>query len=158
MVKYTDLEIQVAKNALVSGFHWITSDADGSLFVYTEKPYKNESRWGSTHLWCHLCDTMVPIFKDITWWDNEPTRLEDILHPQILDNTERRYLKSALRPLPKIKTISKCSYGDSLGEYLLVKFVNNHDVMVFPSFPEGTMYKGMELEKVYTPEELGLDL
>ena len=50
------------------------------------------------------------------------------------------------------KYIQSCS-GLSY-EYIVVKLSGER--WVFPKFVEGTMYKGMELDKEYSLEELGL--
>lgn len=73
----------------------------------------------------------------------------------ILDDVETKYLEAVLRPFKKridyvIKRV--CSGG----EYIFI-FVNvNRDSFSFPCFKPNTMYKGMELNKQYTLEELGL--
>ena len=38
--KYTDIEIQTAKNLLKEGYKWIAMDESGGLFAYTDKPSK----------------------------------------------------------------------------------------------------------------------
>lgn len=76
----------------------------------------------------------------------------------ILDEVERKYLLNVLRPFRKNactvckKYVQSCS-GLSY-EYLVVKLSNER--WGFPKFVEGTMYKGMELDKEYSLEELGL--
>lgn len=76
----------------------------------------------------------------------------------ILDEVERKYLLNVLRPFRKNactvckKYLQSCS-GLSY-EYLVVKLSNER--WGFPKFVEGTMYKGMETDKEYTLEELGL--
>lgn len=72
----------------------------------------------------------------------------------VLDEVEWRYLKQVIRPFrSKIKFIKK-TWHFTNHEYIQVDLGN--DVMQFPSFKEGTMYKGMKQEKEYTLEELGL--
>ena len=72
---------------------------------------------------------------------------------QPLDEIEKKYIGNIVRPFKdKVRNISKylCNgeewiviYGDGLR-------------MSFPFFDQGTMYKGMELDRQYTLEELGL--
>jgi len=40
MTKYSDIEIQIAKNLLGKDYKWIARDESGSLFAYTDKPRK----------------------------------------------------------------------------------------------------------------------
>lgn len=80
----------------------------------------------------------------------------DIEVPDILDDAEKRYLSAVIRPFRKrVDSIMKIS--DPLGsarEYIFIKL--DEDSFSLPYFKTGTMYQGMELEKVYTLEELGL--
>lgn len=72
----------------------------------------------------------------------------------LLDSTEKKYLSEVIRPFRKEVTVIK-KLGTPAGkEYILI--ILKDDCMSFPSFEKGTMYKGMELEKRYTPEDLGL--
>ena len=76
----------------------------------------------------------------------------------ILDEEERKYLSSVIRPFrDRIKFIRKnCIYGQ---EYINVvynsKFKDDTNFCL-PLFESGTMYKNMELNKEYILEELGL--
>lgn len=80
----------------------------------------------------------------------------NIAVPDILDDVEKRYLSAVIRPFRKrVDSIMKIS--DPLGydkEYIFIKL--DEDSFSLPYFKTGTMYQGMELEKVYTLEELGL--
>ena len=73
---------------------------------------------------------------------------------ELLNNVEKKYLSEVIRPLRKeVIAIEKLeTYTGE--EYILILFKD--DGMHFPSFKKGRMYKGMKLEKRYTPEELGL--
>lgn len=74
--------------------------------------------------------------------------------PEILDKVEKKYLSEVIRPFRKEVTVIK-KLGTPVGkEYILI--ILKDDCMSFPSFKKGRMYKGLELEKRYTPEELGL--
>lgn len=72
----------------------------------------------------------------------------------ILDYAEKKYLSEVIRPFrEEVIAIEKLeTYTGE--EYILILF--RDDGMHFPSFEKGRMYKGMKLEKRYTPEELGL--
>lgn len=72
----------------------------------------------------------------------------------ILDSKEKKYLSEVIRPLrEEVIAIEKLE-THTRKEYILILFKD--DCMHFPSFKKGRMYKGMEPEKRYTPEELGL--
>ena len=74
--------------------------------------------------------------------------------PEILDKVEKKYLSEVIRPFRKEVTTIKKLEVPSGREYILI--ILKDDGMHFPCFKKDTMYKGMELEKRYTPEELGL--
>ena len=76
----------------------------------------------------------------------------------ILNDTERKYLSAVIRPFKKdVCTVCKKYVQSCSGlsyEYIVVKLSNER--WGFPKFIEGTMYKGMEVNKEYSLEELGL--
>lgn len=72
----------------------------------------------------------------------------------LLEPEERRYLTSVIRPFRKEVIAIKKLEVPSGREYILI--ILKDDGMHFPCFEKGKMYKGLELEKRYTPEELGL--
>ena len=79
-----------------------------------------------------------------------------IQEKEILDDTEKRYLKEVIRPFKnKINHISKeeCYDGDC---FIFIKLENEE--INLPYFKKGTMYNGMEEDKKYTLKELGLDV
>ena len=86
--------------------------------------------------------------------DKEPTSLESIVHPQILDDAEKQYLSAVIKPFRKsVISIEKLKfYGE--GEGICID-TEKSDI-VLPPFEEGTMYDGMAVGREYTPEELGL--
>ena len=72
---------------------------------------------------------------------------------EILDKEEKEYLRAVIKPFrDRIKYIEKNLVGGR--EYIRIKITG--EFVNFPYFKKGTMYKGMELEKRYTLEELGL--
>ena len=75
----------------------------------------------------------------------------------ILDRTEKEYLKMVLTPLKKNRKIyiSKVKCGvDGKKAYLHISIYD--DFMCFPTFNIDKMYKGMELDRRYKLKELGL--
>lgn len=77
--------------------------------------------------------------------------------PEILDEVEKRYLSNVIRPFKdKVKNIIKTkSIALKDKEYIIIRIINGNNIPL-PYFDKNTMYKGMELEKTYTLEELGL--
>ena len=155
MTKYSEIEIETAKNMLKSGFNWLARNKDGKLFVYSVKPIKADTVWypiGSCDCVCNY----VPIFQSIHFGDKEPVSLAAIVNPQILDDAERRYLSAVIRPFRnKVLYIRKGRLGDVNVEYISIQFIKC-DFICLPNFKSGTMYKGMEPDRGYTLEELGL--
>lgn len=76
--------------------------------------------------------------------------------PQILDEEEKKYLVGIIRPFRDIIiSISKATYFEN-EEYIHFETKNQINNFSLPNFKKDTMYKGMELSKEYTLEELGL--
>ena len=77
---------------------------------------------------------------------------------QILNKEEKEYLEAVIRPFKeRVRNIIKYKMFDS--ERISISFYRLEDCYGFtdlPEFDEGTMYKGMELDKEYTLKELGL--
>jgi hypothetical protein len=74
--------------------------------------------------------------------------------PEILDKVEKKYLREVIRPFRKEVTGIGKVEAPAGKECILI--ILKDEGMHFPCFKKGTMYKGLELEKRYTPEELGL--
>ena len=75
---------------------------------------------------------------------------------EILDEVEKRYIRSALVPL-KVSKVRKVDLGDM--ERLTYDVLYTPDFEVprrysLPAFKKGTMYKGMESDRWYTIKEL----
>ena len=94
----------------------------------------------------YACDAM----KMMIGW------LEEEYVPDILTDKEKAYLSAVIKPFRKrIKRIEKISNNFICGkQFLCVELTT--DNLTFPVFEKGTMYKGMEANKRYTLEELGL--
>jgi len=150
--KYSDIEIQTAKNLLKNGFKWLARNEGGKLFTHSAKPVKGVTVWYPIGI-CDCVCNYVPIFQSIHFGDKEPVSLESIVNPQILDDVERRYLSAVIRPFRgRVKYIKKIDA--TCEEYITIKV--NVDWAYLPCFKKGAMYKGMEPNKEYTLEELGL--
>lgn len=87
-----------------------------------------------------------------------PTYTEYIPPKPILDDKEKEYLSSLVKPFKsKVKYITKeklyCNNSKSK-EYIAISCFDSIDSFEMPLFKSSTMYKGMELDKKYTLEEL----
>ena len=158
MNKYSDIEIQTAKNLLKNGYKWIARNKSGRLFVYSVKPHKADTVWYPMENCCYVCKEFVPIFQSVRFGDKEPTSLESIVHPQILDDAERKYLSAFIKPFRNnVTSIRKDKdMGCNTTRLRIVIYVSESGYCYLPWFNSGTMYKGMKLGHAYTLEELGL--
>lgn len=77
---------------------------------------------------------------------------------QILDETEREYLSAVIKPFrKKVKHIVKINLFGSPEEQFIRIVIGNLDFINLPNFNKNTgMYRGMEGDKLYSLEELGL--
>lgn len=109
-------------------------------------------RFNECRLLCHL--------KGNEWYECDEVLVdllfgEEKIQKPILDKKEKEYLSYVIKPFrDKIKCLYKTKNEDS--EYIEFKFNDAYDFMCFPNFEKGTMYKGMELVKKYTLEDLDL--
>ena len=157
MKNFTNDEKAIARN-IDEKYKWIARDHDGELCIYEEKPRKEGNYWyfdgyGRLSYFNHL-------FSAIKWEDKEPTLISDIYNPQVLDDVEREYLKTVLKPFhEKVKYVEKVPAHvfdeDNQEEYVFVAFYGR-DLFAFPNFDAGSMYTGMELNKEYKLDELGI--
>lgn len=75
----------------------------------------------------------------------------------ILDDVEKAYLSAVIEPFRKeVEFIEKIKRYSDEKEYIYMMMKKDNDYCELPVFEKGTMYKGMELGKAYTLEELGL--
>lgn len=76
--------------------------------------------------------------------------------PDILDEKEKAYLSAVIKPFrDRVNFIRKMSIPDCREQYLVIS-VRVCQFFALPNFDKDTMYAGMEPDKKYTLEELGL--
>ncbi len=139
--------------SLPSSLKWIARDRDGWLFVYEDKPKRDGIAfiWGNPHTESAGMKIFEHIFKGVTF-ENSPIRFR----AEVLDEVEKVYLKSVLKPFQKrIAYVKKLNTECGGLQYIRVMFKNS-DWMDFPVFPAGTMYKGMTVNEEYSLDELGI--
>lgn len=100
------------------------------------------------------------IIKEYSCLDEDVSKkflewLEEEYKPNILDEKEKEYLAAVIKPFRKdVAYIQKrFDLGSEAYIYIHVKKCSS---MIFPTFRKGTMYTGMEVDKKYALEELGL--
>lgn len=113
-------------------------------------------------------DGIVSYSKDNQNWIRNYYLLEnlligytEIIKKPILDDIEKEYLSNVIKPFrDKVQDITKVDLNHA-GVYEFIRI--NHDdygspigTINLPNFRNGDMYKGMEVDKEYTLEELGL--
>ena len=160
MTNYSEIEIQTAKNLMEKGYKWIARNRSGKLRAYHSKPSNRGRIWLSDDdcYGYYFCE-FVPIFHNISIEDSEPTSLESIVHPQILDDAENRYLSAVIRPFRnQIISIYKEQFGFN-HESIIIEYYDfdrSQSTLCLPQFEKGSMYAGMKQGKHYTLDELGL--
>ena len=105
--------------------------------------------YGETVVCCHqtTCDECKKRFGE--WL------LEEAKEP-VLDDVEKEYLSAVIKPFRKmIAYIVKAQDFDG-GKQCIRIILQNGDGMHFPYIDDDAMYKGMEVNKEYSLEELGL--
>ena len=94
------------------------------------------------------CDAMAGM---IGW-------LEEEYEPTILTDKEKAYLSAVIKPFRKdvewIERMDNSFVNGNQHQFLCISLTN--DYCCLPLFKKDTMYKGMEVNKRYTLEELGL--
>lgn len=122
-----------------------------SNFRYKLTTYGLRTRYYTQEEWCNssILDDILLGRVDIV----------KIANP-ILDEAEKRYLSNIIKPFRKhIITIRKIqNYKYEFIEIVIYRTDKGVycEVISFPYFNKGKMYKGMEINKEYALEELGL--
>ena len=108
-----------------------------------------------TNIYDNILDIMEVWEFDKLVWKREEKPVE------ILDKEEKKWLnhfiKSTNIKVNRIVKYDALFYNDR--EFLNIYYNINYDIesTILPYFKKGSMYKGMELDKKYTLEELGLE-
>ena len=101
------------------------------------------------------CDNGFTISSTLNRLLNGEYKVVKIPKP-VLDKKEKEYLSYVIRPFrDSITYFYKRRYENDELEWIKIE-MKNDDVMYFPKFKKGIMYKGMELNKKYSLEDLGL--
>lgn len=154
MKKFTSDEKIIARN-INKKYKWIARDYDGSLWIFVNKPNKVRGNWYESSTEANLFRAFIHMFSSIKWEDDEPTLIEDIYNPRILNDTEREYLKGLLRSFH-----NRVSYVVKMNGWCDMEFIgvgiNDGDTYRFPYFKKGEKYVGMKIGHPYSLSELGI--
>lgn len=162
--KYSEIEVEVAKNLLAKGYKWIARDKDDRVYAYGTKPVKGEDEWAVEGSWLLLMSGgargVIPIFDGINWEDEEPLRLRDIV-PKILTDEEKSYIQTVIAPFRERINFVKVYYGNYYGKFIFfsVDVPEKYRITCGPDtsysmFIAEDSFLGMEENREYSLEEL----
>ena len=132
------LGVELGEEFYLLGFSYKHKITKNGTFFY----HKENHKWYRTR--SDLSDILTGKYK--------------IIKNPILDEVEKEYLGSIIKPFrDRVISVRKYNY-DKYYEYITIIYydVSKYLSIYFPPFKKGTMYKGMELDRNYTLEELGL--
>lgn len=137
----------------------------------TAEQFKEWKKKGCNNLYCKECPFRFIECNEYTsalflWCENKDSFSDKFLNQEveiegsILDNEEKEFLQNFINALPRVKmnSIVKRRYFDC-ATYLAINYndvFEKYDTLYLPNFELNSMYKGMEIDKIYTLEELGL--
>lgn len=61
-------------------YNYIARDKDGSLYIYRDKPSKNEDVWSTEYGFARAERNFDGLFRLISWTDKEPMNIEELLN------------------------------------------------------------------------------
>ena len=64
-------------------FEYIVKDRNGNVWLYSGKPYKNETYWDSYNARYNL-RRISHLFPFLSWEDEEPAKIDDVLENHII--------------------------------------------------------------------------
>ena len=76
-VKLSKFEYEYLKIAKKEGFNFIARDNDGCVFLYRNRPWKDELSWDYSGKFMIVFEEL---FKFVKWADEEPWEIDEILN------------------------------------------------------------------------------
>lgn len=132
----------------------LISTEKGGVYAYKNGPYR--------HVETNATFDYDPLFRYYSTYGHAKFEFITILDGY-LDDAEKKYLGAVIKPFKnRVQEIVKASLPTRSGEKLeyiqiVVKTDSSTTAKInFPAFPKDKMYKGMEADRGYTVEELGL--
>ena len=162
--KYSEIEVEIAKNLLARGYKWIARNKDDSLYAYDNTPVKVGKEWVNKGdqllLISNLSREVIPLFESTRWEDNVPVYLHDIV-PEILTDEERSYIQTVIAPFRERINFVKVYYGNYYGKFIFfsVDVPEKYRITCGPDtgysmFIAEDSFLGMEENREYSLEEL----
>ena len=142
------LGVELGEEFYLLGFSYKHKITKNGTFFY----HKENHKWYRTR--SDLSDILTGKYKII----KNPILDDQEYKDLILCDGEREYLSAVIKPFrDRVISVRKYNY-DKYYEYITIIYydVSKYLSIYFPPFKKGTMYKGMELDRNYTLEELGL--
>lgn len=91
-----------------------------------------------------------------------PKYTEKEVEVEVLDSTEKKYLKTLLKPLRVVRYVSKREEydkeKDKMVEYLSFRDFGYRELFRLPAFEKGSKYTGMEKDRYYKVTELDIGI
>lgn len=138
------LNIEKYKDIIISEY----DKNHGTLTMIVERLLRDEE----PKTYQKLCgDNQLATDKMIKWLASE-------YEEPLLNKKEMEYLSEVMKPfMARIKYVvkRKANTGDEC-EYIYIALEGVLTPFNLPVFKKGEMYKGMELDRIYTPAELGI--
>lgn len=135
----------------------VTFENGGILIKDDKGYYENRGTWRNEKDFEKLEDNEKVLGKIIKIEEPKYTTVYEY-KPEILDEAEKRYLRNVIRPFKdKVKYVKKIVFFDG-NTKISIRIEENNKIwyIEFPPFEKDRMYKGMEEDKEYTLEDLGL--
>lgn len=84
--KVTRLEYELLKYWNGKRYKYIARDRDGALYIYRDKPSKNEDVWGTLYGHARLMKYFDDLFCFVKWEDKEPIGIKEVLENCVIKN------------------------------------------------------------------------
>ena len=163
MSEYWTMAERIICAAMDNKYKYIARDKNGRLRAYANKPQRSNDHYVSFDAWD--MSGFITDFKKITWDNPGPIKILDIVKgkaPAVLDEEEIKYLKQMIMPFRKqVVAIVKETYYYSKELSYIIRILYKVDDRItsfnLPPFEANAdMYRGMEVRRQYTVDELGL--
>ena len=83
----TRLEYELLKHWKDNGYKYIARDRDLTLYIYKDKPAKNEDVWATGYGHARAERDFDDLFHFVEWADKEPMNIEKLLNEcEVVDN------------------------------------------------------------------------
>lgn len=83
-IKLTRFEYEYLKVAKENGYNFIARDKNNNLYLYSNKPWKDEIYW---YYEDRITLVFVELFKFVKWEDEEPWNIDNILaNCEVIEN------------------------------------------------------------------------